>query len=149
MCLFETRIYCKTVTAAALANTLTTSHSYHFFLCGKNILKFTHLATLKDEALLTIITHPAHQIPRTYSASDRKFVPSDQYLPIFPHHPLPLGATAADSHSSVFWRVTEITLCLPLLCLTYLTYHNAPKVHPCCHQHQDEKPEVLESRSAL
>ena len=79
--------------------------------------------------------HAVYCIPRTYSLHSWKSVPFD----LIPHNPTPAsGNLFFVSMSSVTLDSTYEWnhLVFVCLCLTYFTYCNALKVHPC-HKQQD------------
>ena len=71
--------YCKTITTTELANTCIRSHNYHFFFCVVETFKTISLYNFQvHNSIINYNHHAVHQIHKSYSSCNWKFVPSDQ-----------------------------------------------------------------------
>ena len=74
-----------------------------------------------------------YYIRRTYSSYNWKFVPFHHLYPFCPPLPYPYQPPICSLYLSlVFVKIPSINDIILSLCLTYFTYHNALKTHPCC-----------------
>ena len=89
--------------------------------------------------------HAVYYILRTYLFYNWKFVPFDLLHPFHPLHTwlwhLPRVLSICELRVSICfcfldstYKVRSYGICL---CLTYFTWHNALRVHPCCCKWQD------------
>lgn len=129
-------LYYNMITFIALANTFIMSGNYFIFLEGT--IKFQSLSSFKvyNTVLLAVITMLCVRSQRLIFLLVGSWYPEIKFAQS--PHPLAPEATILLCFDGFgYFQIPCISVIIQYFSLTYFTYRNALKVHPCYHKWQD------------